>query len=282
MDRIKKHRQNISSASEYIRSHLKQIPKIAVVLGSGLGPLADTLVNTESIPYSDIPGFAQSTAPGHEGRLIAGDLNGCRILAMQGRFHSYEGYDVLDVVLPVRVFHTLGIKDIILTNAAGGINPDFSEGALMMITDHIGFLAPPALWGENLEEFGPRFPDMTYAYSRQLFELARKASKSTGIKLNEGIYAYAPGAQYETPAEIRVFSKLGADAVGMSTVPEAVAARHTGMSVLAISCITNMAAGIIDRELNHIEVLETSKRVADHFSNLIAEIIKNIAEKDVQ
>ena len=279
MNRILRHKQNIASASAYIAKHLKQIPDIAIVLGSGLGPLADQLEDTKIIPYSDIPGFVRSTAPGHAGSLISGKLGGRRILAMQGRFHAYEGYDILDVILPVRVFRALGIENLLLTNAAGGINPDFSEGALMMITDHIGFLAPPALWGENLEEFGTRFPDMTYAYSRELFDVARRASKSTGIRLFEGVYAYAPGAQYETPAEIRAFSKLGADAVGMSTVPEVVAARHASMNVLAISCITNMAAGILDRALDHREVLETSKRVSNDFSSLISEIVKTIEPK---
>ncbi|MDP4108826.1 MAG: purine-nucleoside phosphorylase [Bacillota bacterium] len=279
MDRIENHRRNIASAAEFIKTRLARIPDIAVVLGSGLGPFASSLKNTETIPYTSIPGFSRSTAPGHSGLLIAGDAGSRRVLAMQGRFHCYEGYDVLDTILPVRVFRTLGISNLLLTNAAGGINPGFAEGALMLIRDHIGFLAPPALWGENLSEFGPRFPDMTRAYSNELSEIAVKASETVGVKLNEGVYVYAPGAQYETPAEIRAFKALGADAVGMSTVPEAVAGRHAGMRVLAISCITNMAAGITGRELNELEVLEVSKRVSDGFSRLMTEIIKNIPEE---
>ncbi len=276
MDRFSKHLQNIASAAEYIKKRIDPVPDIAIVLGSGLGPFAGALKNAQTVPYSEIPGFLRSTAPGHEGLLIAGEIDGRRVLCMQGRFHCYEGYDILDIILPVRVFQTLGVRYLILTNASGGINPDFSQGALMMIRDHIGLFAPPALWGPNMEQFGPRFPDMTRAYSRELFEVARRASESTGIRLFEGVYAYAPGAQYETPAEIRALAVLGADAVGMSTVPEVVAARHAGMSVLAISCITNMAAGIIDRELDHNEVLEVSKRVSYDFSRLMAEIIKNI------
>jgi len=276
LDRTQAHSEKIASASEFLKNRLGSVPDTAVVLGSGLGPFADAIEKTEVIPYDTIPGFLHSTAPGHAGLLIKGKTNGRSILAMQGRFHCYEGYDILDIILPVRVFKMLGVKNLLLTNAAGGINLGFSEGALMLIRDHIGFLAPQALWGENLSEFGPRFPDMTYAYSRELIKVAQASSKKTGIRLFEGVYAYAPGAQYETPAEIRALRALGADAVGMSTVPEVVAGRHAGMDVLAVSCITNMAAGVLDRPLAHEDVLSVSKRVADDFSRLMAEIIKNL------
>lgn len=274
--KLSEHQRSIKLAVQFLKDRLPVIPKTAVILGSGLGPLAEQLKNPVIIPYEDIPGFMKSTAIGHKGRLILGEIAGCPVLAMQGRFHCYEGYDILDTVFPVRVFCALGIKNLFVTNAAGGLNRNFSDGALMLITDHIALFAPSPLWGANIDDLGPRFPDMTYAYSRDFFSVARLASQKTGIKLFEGVYAYAKGPQYETPAEIRALAVLGADAVGMSTVGEVVTARHCGMSVIGISCITNMASGIIDKPLNHLEVLATSERVSADFCHLASEIIKNL------
>lgn len=270
------HRENIALAGCYLRQHLPAIPSTALILGSGLSPLADQLAKAVTLDYRDIPGFMQATALGHAGKLVYGQLEGRPILAMQGRFHCYEGYEMLDTAFPVRVFAALGMKNLFVTNAAGGINRSFSDGALMLIRDHIALFADSPLRGANLDEIGLRFPDMTYAYSREFFEIARAAAQTTGIELREGIYAYAKGPQYETPAEIRALAALGADAVGMSTVGEVVAARHAGMNVLGLSCITNMAAGIIDKPLHHSEVLETSRRVANDFRRLVTEIIKNL------
>ena len=270
------HQKNIGLAGEYIRERLPSIPHTALILGSGLGPLAENLSDTVALDYGDIPGFMQATAIGHSGRLLYGKLDGCPILAMQGRFHCYEGYDVLDTVFPVRVFAALGIKNLFVTNAAGGVNREFSDGALMLIRDHISLFADSPLCGANLAELGSRFPDMTYAYNRDFWQTAREAAQKTGIKLFEGVYAYAKGPQYETPAEVRTLAVLGADAVGMSTVGEVIAARHCAMEVIGLSCITNMAAGVVDKPLNHEEVLATSQRVSHDFCRLVTEIIKNL------
>ena len=270
------YKENITRAKAYLEAALPSIPNTALILGSGLGPLADSLKNPVAIAYEDIPGFMKSTAIGHKGRLIHGEIDGCPILAMQGRFHCYEGYDVLDTVFPVRVFHALGIKNLFVTNAAGGINRSFSDGALMLITDQIALFADSPLKGPNIDEMGPRFPDMTYAYTKDFFKVARDAFATLNIPLFEGVYAYAKGPQYESPAEIRALSALGSDAVGMSTVAEVICARHCGMEVIGLSCITNMASGILDKPLCHEEVLATSKRVANDFSRLAAQIIKNL------
>lgn len=270
------HKENIRVAADFLKEKLPSVPKTALILGSGLGPLAGQLTEPVVIDYKDIPGFMESTAIGHEGKLIHGNTGGCPVLAMQGRFHFYEGYDILDTIFPVRVFAALGVKNLFVSNASGGINRGFSDGALMLITDHIALFADSPLKGANLDELGPRFPDMTYAYTREYFDIARKAAQDTGVKLFEGVYAYAKGPQYETPAEIRAFAAMGADAVGMSTVGEVTAARHCGMNVIGVSCITNMAAGIMDKPLCHEEVLETSKRVSDDFCRLTSEIIKNL------
>lgn len=269
---MRQHIFNYTSAAEYIMRKIDCVPDCAVILGSGLAPFADGDVKY-TLDYKDIPGFMESTAPGHSGKLVIKEISGKNVLLMKGRFHCYEGYDVLDTVLPVRTFAKMGIKNIILTNAAGGINPDFAEGALMMITDHIGFNAPAPLWGQNIDELGVRFPDMTFAYSSDLMNKAREAAKENNIKLFEGIYAYTKGAQYETPAEIRALRTLGADAVGMSTVPEVIAARHAGMSILAVSCITNMAAGMSGKELTQQEVIDTANRVMSGFISLLSGVI---------
>lgn len=274
--KLASHKKNIELAVKYLRDKLPSIPKTAVILGSGLGPLAQQLTNPVTIDYRDIPGFMSSTAVGHEGKLIHGNLDGRPVLAMQGRFHCYEGYDMLDTVFPVRVFSALGVENLFVSNAAGGINRDFSDGALMLITDHIAFLADSPLKGPNMDELGPRFPDMTRAYTREFFDIAREAARKLEIKLFEGVYVYAKGPQYETPAEIRAFAALGADAVGMSTVGEVIAARHCGMNVIGISCITNMAAGILDKLLCHEEVLATSQRVSGDFCRLTSAIINNL------
>lgn len=276
MDKLASHKENISLAAEYLKDRLPSIPRTALILGSGLGPLAKQLTEPVVIGYQDIPGFMASTAVGHEGKLIHGNIDGCPVLAMQGRFHCYEGYDVLDTVFPVRVFSALGVKNLFVSNAAGGINRGFSDGALMLITDHIALFADSPLKGANIDELGPRFPDMTYAYTRDYFEIARKAAEETRVKLFEGVYAYAKGPQYETPAEIRALAAIGADAVGMSTVGEVIAARHCGMNVVGVSCITNMAAGIMDKPLCHEEVLEVSSRVSNDFCRLTSAIIKNL------
>lgn len=260
-------------SAEYIKSVIKEKPQIGIVLGSGLGPLADDLDNPIEIDYKDIPNFPVSTVEGHAGKLIFGSLSGKKVLVMKGRFHYYEGYDVANVVFPIRVFKLLGIENLLVTNAAGGINESFKSGALMLIKDHISFFVPSALRGKNISEFGTRFPDMSEAYNKSLIAMAKKAAKEEGVAVQEGVYAFAQGPMYETPAEIRAFRIMGADAVGMSTVPEVITARHAGMKVLGISCITNMAAGILDKPLNHLEVMETAKAVEKGFTKLVKRII---------
>jgi len=265
----------MQEAADYIKGHIGGNPQIAIILGSGLGPLADSIEQPIQIDYSDIPGFPQITVEGHAGKLVYGMLGNKQVLAMKGRFHLYEGYDVSQVVFHIRVFSLLGIRNLLVTNAAGGINTDFNAGDLMLITDHLSFFAPSPLRGRNLDEFGVRFPDMCNAYDRGLIEMAEEAAKEEGIMLRQGIYAYAQGPMYETPAEIRALRILGADAVGMSTVPEVIVARHCGMKVLGISCITNMAAGVKNEKLNHNEVMETAERVGKSFSALVRRIIAN-------
>lgn len=262
-------------AADYISGRIDGIPQTVIILGSGLGPLADSLEQPIEIDYSDIPGFPETTVTGHAGKLICGILGGKRILAMKGRFHYYEGYDISQVVFHIRVFRLLGISSLIVTNAAGGVNTSFRPGDLMLITDHISFFAPSPLRGRNLDEFGTRFPDMCDVYDKGLIENAEKIGNSIGIDLKKGVYAFAQGPMFETPAEIRALRMFGADAVGMSTVPEVITARHCGMKVLGISCITNMAAGILDQRLDHMEVVETAKKVEKTFIRLITDIIAN-------
>ncbi|MEN6312619.1 MAG: purine-nucleoside phosphorylase [Clostridiaceae bacterium] len=268
-------KEKIQETVDYIKGKIGGKPQIGIILGSGLGSLVDVLEQPVEIDYKDIPGFPEATAPGHAGKLIYGLLGGKRVLAMKGRFHYYEGYDISQVVFHIRVFKLLGIDDLLVTNAAGGVNTGFKPGDLMLITDHISFFAPSPLRGRNLDEFGTRFPDMCGVYSSDLIETAKKAAGKEGLILKEGIYAFAQGPMYETPAEIRAFRVLGADAVGMSTVPEVITAHHSGMKVLGISCITNMAAGILNQPLNHKEVLDIGKQVEKKFSSLVTEIISN-------
>ncbi len=264
--------EQIQIAAEHILGRIGGKPQIGIILGSGLGPLVNALEQPAEIDYSEIPGFPQTTVEGHAGKLVYGKLAGKQVLVMKGRFHLYEGYDVSQVVFHVRVFNLLGIKNLLVTNAAGGINTGYTAGDLMLITDHISFFAPSPLRGSNLDEFGVRFPDMCNAYDRDLITIAQKTANEEGIPLKQGIYAFAQGPMFETPAEIRALRVLGADAVGMSTVPEVIVARHCGMKVLGISCITNMAAGVLEETLNHNEVMETADRVGKSFRALVAGI----------
>jgi purine-nucleoside phosphorylase len=252
-------------------------PKIALVLGSGLGGFADELTDATRIPYQKIPDFPRSTAIGHAGLLVIGKAEGIAVAAMQGRVHLYEGYSAREVAFAMRVFGRIGIRSAILTNAAGGINPELKQGALVVVRDHINLQGSNPLIGKNDERFGPRFPDMTRAYWRSYREIALAEAKRLGIEAHEGVYAALLGPSYETPAEIRYLRTIGADLVGMSTVPEVIVARHMGIRVLGISCVTNMAAGILDRPLDHSEVLETGERVKGQFIALLRAVIPRIA-----
>lgn len=249
---------------------------IGVILGSGLGDYAEALEDAVKLPYSEIPGFPRSTVAGHAGMWCCGTLYGKRVVMMQGRFHYYEGYGMKDVTLPVRVMQKIGVKTLIVTNAAGGVNLGYHPGELMVIGDIFSMTAQNPLIGPNLDAFGPRFPDMSCAFDKELRALAHECANEQGFALREGVYAQMTGPTYETPAEIRMLRTLGADAVGMSTVPEVIVARHGGMRVLGISCITNMAAGILDQPLNHAEVTETANRVKGQFRYLLDRIIEKM------
>ncbi len=266
------------SAAAFLLSQTKLRPRIALVLGSGLGAFADDLTDAARIPYSQIPSFPRSTAIGHAGQMVIGKAGSIPVAVMQGRVHLYEGYSVSDVAFPTRVLGRMGIRVLILTNAAGGINPKYTQGALVLISDHINLQGHNPLVGPNDDRFGPRFPDMTYAYDKGYREIAHAAARRLGKTVHEGIYAGLLGPSYETPAEIRYLRTIGADLVGMSTVPEVIAARHMGIKVLAISCVTNMAAGILDKPLNHEEVLETGRRVQGDFVALLREVLPEIAK----
>lgn len=243
--------------------------EIGVILGSGLGSYADELEGAVKLPYSEIPGFPRSTVEGHAGMLLCGMRHGKRVVMMQGRFHYYEGYSMKEITLPVRVMQKMGVKVLIVTNACGGVNLSFVPGDLMVISDMFSLTGTSPLIGPNLDEFGPRFPDMTCAFDRELRALAHETARAQGFSLQEGVYCQFPGPCYETPAEIRMARVLGADAVGMSTVPEVIAARHGGMRVLGVSCVTNMAAGILDQPLCHEEVTQTANRVKEQFKSLL-------------
>jgi purine-nucleoside phosphorylase len=263
-------------AARTIRARSTEQGRVAVVLGSGLGGFADDFEDAVAIPYQEIPGFVSSTAEGHAGRLVIGKVERVSVLAMQGRVHFYEGYSLEEVTFPIRTFKLLGIKTLILTNAAGGINVELSQGALMVISDHLNLMGVNPLRGTNDERFGPRFPDMTEVYSRGLQEAVIAEASEMGIDLRRGIYGALSGPSYETPAEIHMLRTFGADAVGMSTVPEAIVARQMGMEVLGISCITNMAAGIGDQPINHEEVMETGQRVRATFAQLLRQLISRL------
>ena len=265
-------------AADFIKSKIKAHPRLAIVLGSGLGSFADDMNDAVRIPYSEIPHLARSTAIGHAGQLVIGGVRGTPVLTMQGRFHLYEGYSPETVVFPIRVFARMGVRSVILTNAAGGINLDYGQGRLVMINDHINLQGQNPLMGREDHRLGPRFIDMTDAYCETYREMALVAAKKLGIELGQGVYAGLLGPSYETPAEIRYLRTIGADLVGMSTVAEVIAARQLGMKVLAISCVTNMAAGILKQKINHEEVLETGRRVASEFKALLREVAPRIAE----
>ncbi len=272
MDYMKK----VSEGIRFIKSKTKEIPTIGLVLGSGLGGLGEKIENPIIIKYKDIPNFPVSTVEGHKGQLILGELGNKNVIAMQGRFHYYEGYLLKEIVFPIRVMIGLGIDNLIVTNAAGGVDEDFCPGDLMIIKDHINFTGQNPLIGQNFDDLGPRFVDMTKAYDEGLISIAKKAGEDLGISLKEGVYMWFTGPTYETPAEIKLARTLGASAVGMSTVPEVIVAAHQGIKVLGISCITNMAAGILDQPLKHDEVIETSLMVKDKFERLVVEILFNI------
>jgi len=263
-------------AARTIRARTTLDAQIAVVLGSGLGGFADEFEEAVRIPYAEIPGFASSTVAGHAGSLVIGKVGPVPVIAMQGRVHFYEGYSLEEVTFPIRTLKLLGIETLLLTNAAGGINVQLSEGTLMIISDHLNLMGVNPLRGPNDERFGPRFPDMTEVYSRDLQETVVEEANVLGIEVRRGIYAALSGPNYETPAEIHMLRSFGADAIGMSTVPEAIVARHMGMRVLGISCITNMAAGISDGPINHEEVMEIGNRVRATFSLLLRHIIDRL------
>ena len=269
-----------SEAAEFIAGHTALRPAIALVLGSGLGGFASQLENPTAIPFSEIPNFPQSTAPGHSGRLIIGTLDGIAVAVMQGRVHGYEGYSAAQVSFPVRVLGRLGIRTLILTNAAGGIRTTYERGQLVLISDHINLSGSNPTVGPNDERFGVRFFDMGDAYSRRRRLLAQAAAKEENFVLEEGVYISVLGPSYETPAEIRAFRTMGADLVGMSTAQETIAARHMGIEVLGLSCVTNMAAGIQAEPLTQEEVLETGKHVEERFTRLLARIIPAIANSE--
>lgn len=278
-----------TEAAEFIRSKYSGDPKVAIVLGSGLGAFADDLVNAVHIPYSEIPHFAVSTVEGHAGQLVLGEAEGIPVAVQQGRFHYYEGYSMEQVMFPMRAFGRAGIETVILTNAAGSLESEFRPGSLMLITDHLNCMGVNPLRGKNDTRFGPRFPDMTEVYDRELQKIADEQANAIaherfekGIDeakidfLHRGVYCALSGPTYETPSEVRMYRQLGANAVGMSTVPEAIAARHQGTRVLGISCITNFAAGMTGESINHQEVMETGAKVAEIFRELLRRIVARI------
>jgi purine-nucleoside phosphorylase len=269
--------ERAEAAANFVFCQTSLRPQIALVLGSGLGAFADEFEGSTKIAYSEIPNFPRSTAIGHAGQLVLGTVGEIPVAGMQGRVHLYEGYTAKDAAFPIRVFSRMGVKAVILTNAAGGIKREFVQGQLVVIKDHINLQGASPLTGPNDDRFGPRFPDMTVAYDRRFREMTVGEGNRNHIGLYEGVYAALPGPSYETPAEIRYLRGIGADLVGMSTVPEVIAARHSGMRVLGISCVTNAAAGILDQPLDHKEVLETAERVKSQFIALLKIVIPRIA-----
>jgi purine-nucleoside phosphorylase len=265
------------SAAQFLLSQTPLRPRIGLVLGSGLGAFADELSDATRIPYAQIPSFPRSTAIGHAGNMVIGKADGIPVAAMQGRVHLYEGYSPQEVAFPTRVFGRMGVRALILTNAAGGINLEYKQGALVIVTDHINLQGHNPLVGTNEDRFGERFPDMTQSYWKPYREIAMEEARKLGKSLHQGVYAGLLGPSYETPAEIRYLRTIGADLVGMSTIPEVIAARHMGLKVLAISCVTNMAAGILDKPIHHTEVLETGERVKGDFVALLRAVLPRIA-----
>jgi len=271
--------ENMSEAVDFIKTKFSKKPEIGIVLGSGLGDFANTMKNTTIIDYSDIPNFKSAKIKGHAGKLVLCEIDGVSIAIMQGRFHYYEGHDIRDTIFPIRVLGGLGIKKLILTNAAGGINPNFLPGDLMIITDQINMMGINPLRGENDERIGTRFPDMSNIYSKNLVSIIEDNMKAISLNVKKGIYLALSGPSYETPAEIKMLATFGADAVGMSTVPEAIAARHMGIEIAGISCITNLAAGISKTELDHKEVTETANRVKADFIKLLTNILNQLIKE---
>jgi purine-nucleoside phosphorylase len=268
----------IQEASSFVVSKTRYRPKLAVILGSGLGAFARELARANVIPYSEIPHFPKSTVSGHAGRMVFGEFAGNPVLVMSGRVHAYEGYSAQEVAFPVRVLAASGIKTLVITNAAGAVNQAFRPGDLMVITDHLNLTGKNPLVGPEEPELGPRFPDMTEAYAHELIQGCETAALGIGLNLRKGVYAGLLGPSYETPAEIRMLRTIGADAVGMSTVLEVVAANHAGMKVLGISCMTNMAAGILKKKLDHREVMETGERVRGVFAELLREVLPRLSK----
>ena len=285
--------EKAAEAAEFIKSKYPKPIAAAVVLGSGLGAFADDIENAVQIPYEEVPHFERSTVQGHAGQLVLGEVEGVPVAVQQGRFHFYEGYEMEQVMFPMRVFGRLGVKNVILTNAAGSLSTEMRPGSLMLISDHLNLMGVNPLRGKNDEQFGPRFPDMTDVYTKSLQEIAIREADAIAksrfdsgrdaehtMFLHRGVYCALSGPTYETPSEIRMYRLLGADAVGMSTVPEAIAARHQGMNILGISCITNFGAGMTAEPINHQEVMETGARVAEIFKELLRRIIKRIETAD--
>lgn len=268
--------EKIERAAEFIKQKIDGNPEVGLILGSGLGVLAEEIENPIILPYHDIPEFPVSTVEGHAGQLVIGHLGGKKVVAMQGRFHYYEGYSMEKVTFPVRVMKLLGVEQLIVTNAAGSVNESYVPGDLMIITDHINLMGNNPLIGMNEERFGPRFPDMSEAYNKELRAKAKTIATKLGLDVKEGVYIGNTGPTYETPAEVRMARTLGGDAVGMSTVPEVIVARHSGMKVLGISCLTNMAAGILDQPLSHAEVIETTEKVKSSFLEFVKSIVKDL------
>lgn len=267
--------EKLQSCYECVRQKTEFVPKVALVLGSGLGDYAESIRVEAEISYGEIPGFPLSTVPGHAGSFVFGYINEVPVVCMKGRVHYYEGYDVTDVVLPIRLMKLLGAGILFLTNAAGGINGTFQAGDLMLITDHIAAFAPNPLIGPNLSRLGERFPDMSSVYDKDLQEVIRQKAQDNGILLKEGVYVQLTGPSYESPADIKMLRILGSDAVGMSTVVEAIAANHCGMRICGISCISNLAAGMTKKPLSHEEVREAAERAAPGFKKLVTESIKS-------
>ncbi|MEQ4922912.1 purine-nucleoside phosphorylase [Proteus hauseri] len=267
---------DINEAKAYVQSHTSHKPTVGIILGSGLGPFADTLEDAVHIPYNTIPHFAASGAVGHANELVIGKIAGKTVVAMKGRFHYYEGVSLDDVTFPVRVMKALGVEKLIITNACGAVNTDFNPGDLMLITDHLNLTANNPLMGPNNPELGVRFLDVSEVYNKAMRQIVIDIAKEQKITLRQGVYAWWTGPTYETPAEIRMIRTLGADAVGMSTVPEALIARHSGIDTIGISCLTNMACGILEQPLSHDEVIETAERVKSTFLKLITEVITRL------
>ena len=266
----------LAEARDYLVQRVRILPELGVILGSGLGAFADLVQEKQVIPYKDIPHFPISTVEGHAGQLVFGNVEGRTVVVMQGRFHYYEGYTMHEVTFPIRVMQGLGVTGLVVTNAAGGINPDFNPGDLILIKDHLNMMGDNPLRGANLSSLGTRFPDLSEAYNREWRQKALVIARELGINPQEGVYAAMSGPNYETPAEIRFLRSSGADMVGMSTVPEVIVANHGGMRVLGISCVTNMAAGILGQKLSHLEVMETAARIEKQFVHFVQALVKSL------